>query len=170
MQIASLLLLALMIASPTVRWSVPVIGRLYRRDLQGSVLRNLGLLVDVEVPLPAAFDFLAVAPEIPRPMRRRLAKAAQSSRRGDALAEVLAQNGLMPRSHAPLVATAERTQSLVWTLRELGDQLSQRALRFVRRLAILLGPLILLILGAVVGFTAIALFVPLVQMLAEMSQ
>src|SRR5204862_8299845 len=51
---AAMLLASVLIASPAVRWYVPLLGRLYRWEVQGLVLRMLGALVEVGRPAPEA--------------------------------------------------------------------------------------------------------------------
>ncbi|CAN5130603.1 type II secretion system F family protein [soil metagenome] len=169
LKLAALLAFIQFFLSPTFRWRMPLLGRYYRADVQGRVLRSLGLLFEAEAPAKDALDFLADSEELPGVVRRKLGKAADQSAAGEPLATVLVNNDLLPKSMAPLIIAAEKTQTLPWALRELGEHLSLRALRTVRRATLILSPLVLVVLGVGVGFTCVALFLPLVQLLIGLS-
>lgn len=158
-----------LIASPGFRWRFPVIGRLYGWDLQSLVLRSLGLLVEMGQPAPKALDLLQEVGDLPRPVKRQLAKARRMVEAGEPLATALRGSGLLPRSMAPLVQTAERTRTLGWALGELSELLSGKALRVARRLSMLAAPLMVIMVGGVVAIVVIGIFLPLITMIEALS-
>jgi hypothetical protein len=103
--------IAAIIASPTVRWYLPLLGRLYRWDVQGQVLRALGRLLGAEMTAPQSLRLLVEAAELPPVVQRRLAGAAAAVERGDDLDDALRGAGLLPESMAPLVRAAARARS-----------------------------------------------------------
>jgi type II secretory pathway component PulF len=162
-------LVALIIASPLVRWRLPLIGRAYRWEVQGLILRMLGALVAAGRPLPESLARLVDAADFPPVVRRRIYSARQAIERGDSLADSLYRVGLLPSSMAPLVRAAQRAHTLPWALTELGEVLSGRATRVVRRVSLILSPALVIVVGTIVGFIVLAMFLPLIQLLTRLS-
>jgi type II secretory pathway component PulF len=162
--------LAAVAFSPTLRWHAPGFGALYRWGVQADVLRTLGRLLAVGRTVPAALAFLAASDDLPAVARRGARAAAARVDRGEPLDAALADAGLLPPNAAPLVRSAGRVRNLPWALVELGDHLAGRAVRLVRRLSLVLSPLLVVLVGAVVGFIALAMFLPLIQLLTGLTE
>lgn len=160
----------LLIGNTAVRWYAPVFGRFYRWEVQGQILRALGILLSIGKTVPAALEFLIRSPEMPRVVRSRLESARDAVEAGQPLGEALYAAGLLPRGMRPLVLASEKAQSLPWALGELGDHLGQRAFKFVRRASLLVSPFLLLVVGLVVGFVAFAMFVPMIKLMEGLAQ
>ena len=88
---------------------------------------------------------------------------------GEHLPDSLRRSGLLPRHMLPLVQAAERAQNLPWALTELGDFLADGAVGRMRRLSQLLFPVSVVAIGLLVGFTALAIFSPVVEVMTELS-
>jgi type II secretory pathway component PulF len=161
--------IATVIANPTVRWYTPIVGRLYRWGMQAEILRALGRLLAVGQTVPQALGFLTDAAVLPLVVRRRLDVATAIVERGEPLADALGGAGLLPTSMAPLVRSAEKVRTLPWALGELGGHLADRAFRLVRWVSVVVAPLMVVAIGAVVGFVDIAMFLPLIQLLTRLS-
>jgi type IV pilus assembly protein PilC len=161
---------AAVLGNPTVRWYTPFLGRLYRWEVQAQVLRTIGRLLTAGRTVPQALAFLADSADLPQVVRRRLATAMTHTQRGDPLDAALERAGLLPPPMAPLVRSAERVRTLPWALGELGDHLAGRAFRLVRRVSLIVAPLLVAALGAVVGFVALAMFLPLIHLLTRLSE
>lgn len=162
-------LVAIVVFSPSVRWYLPIVGRLFRWEAQGLVLRMLGTLFEVGRPAPEALGLLAGAPDLPRVVRRRLEKAQIRVAHGERLADALRATGLMPATMAPLVIAAEHANALPFALSELGDLLAGKAVRLARRTSLVIAPLLIVAIGLLVGVIVVGLFSPLVELLARMS-
>jgi type II secretory pathway component PulF len=54
-------------------------------------------------------------------------------------------------------------------LRELGEMLAGRATRVVRRISLIVAPALVLLVGAVVAFIVLAMFMPLIDLITRMS-
>jgi type IV pilus assembly protein PilC len=138
--------------------------------VQAEVLRTLGRLLAVGRTVPEALGFLAAAADLPAVARRRLRATAAAVGRGEPLDASLADAGLLPPSMAPLVRSAGRVRNLPWALVELGDHLAGRAFRVVRRLSLVVSPILVALVGAVVGFIAVAMFLPLIQLITSLTE
>jgi len=165
-----LIAVAVVIANPTVRWRTPVLGRLYGWGVQAQVLRALGRLLAAGRTVPQALGFLGATDDFPAVVRRRLATATAGVERGDPLAAALGRAGLLPAAMGPLVVSAEKVRTLPWALGELGDHLSGRAFRLVRRVSLVASPLMVVAVGGVVGFVAVGMFMPLITLLTRLGE
>lgn len=157
-----------LMSSSTIRWYMPFVGRLYRWEAQGLVLRLLGSLLEVGQTVPAALELLAEG-DMPFVVRRCLGQAQASVERGEALADALRDAGLLPRSMVSLVAAAERARTLPWALAELGGHLAGRAVSTARRVSYVVGPLLIVAVSLVVAFIVLGMFMPLIDLLGRMS-
>ena len=94
-------------------------------------------------------------------LREALANARQALLRGDTLAQGLKPaRGFNPLL-ARLIAVGESSGSLEDSLREVDRFVSARLAVVVKRLAALVEPVVVVVVGGVVGFVYIAFFVAL---------
>lgn len=166
--LAALALLSLLIGSVTARWYCPGLGRLYRRHIQGQVLRLLGLLLDAGKTVPEALGLLADSGYFAGIVRHRLQAARGRVEQGEPLAASLRRSGLVPATIVPLVQAAEGIRNLPWALAELGEHLGNRTLRAVGRISLFVSPVTVLAVGIVVGCMVIGMFLPLVELIERL--
>lgn len=167
---AGLVLVSVLVVSSTARWYCPVIGRLYRRHVQGQVLRLLGLLLEAGKTVPEALNLLAEAGYFAGVVRKRLRGVQQRIEQGEPLAASLRNRGLLPAAVAPVIQAAEGIRNLPWALLEIGDHLANRTVRALQRFSLLLSPISVLAIGTMVGLSVIAMFLPLVELLTRMTE
>jgi type IV pilus assembly protein PilC len=158
-----------LIVSSTVRWYFPVVARLYRKHVQGLVLRMLAVLLEANQPVPDALALLADSGYFPSVARRRLRVVRRRVEQGEPLADSLRRGRLLPKAMVPLVQAAERMRNLPWALAELGENLAQRTVQLMRRISLVVFPLIVAVIGLLVGFIVIGMFIPLVDLIWRLS-
>jgi type II secretory pathway component PulF len=168
--LAIIITAALLYSSGSVCWYVPVFGRLYRMRVQSRILSMLAILLDAGKTLPEALNILAASGYVPIVVRRRLDAVRLAIEQGQPLPAKLLDQGLLPRSMAPLLQAAERSRSLIWVLGEMGVALSNRMLRISQRIMLTLFPLVIFAAGAVVGVFAIAMFLPLIELMTRLTE
>jgi type II secretory pathway component PulF len=161
-------LVALLIVSSTARWYFPGVARLYRKHVQGLVLKMLAVLLEVNKPVPEALALLADSGSLASVARRRLRVARRRVEQGEPLADSLRRARLLPRAMVPLVQTAERVRNLPWALAELGENLGQSTVRLMQRISLVVFPLIVVVIGCLVGFIVIAMFLLLVDLIGRL--
>jgi type II secretory pathway component PulF len=159
-----------LVVSPGLRWSMPFLGWLFRDELRGRTLRMLGALLESGRPAPEALAVLADANDLPGVVRRALASARAATLRGESLGDALHSAGLVTGAMVPLVRAAERARTLPWTLTELGDYMSTRALRFLRRGSMLVAPLLVVGVGTLVCVVVLGMFMPLIQLIGRLAE
>lgn len=160
--------ISVVVANPTVRWQSPVIGQIYRSIVQASILRALGRLFAVGRTAPEALMILCDSGDLPTVAESCIDSVEEAVQRGRPLDEALQQAELLPAAMAPLVRAAGRTRTMPWALSELGDLLANRSFARMRRLSLIVGPLMILAIGILVAFIALALFLPLLKLISSL--
>jgi type IV pilus assembly protein PilC len=166
---AGILAIALLCSSH-VRWHLPGIGRISRMAAQGRLLRTLAVLIETGKPVPQAMVLLSDSGAFEPAAAWRLDAARGAVLRGEPLADSLRSQGLLRPTMAPLVQAAERVHNLPWALAELGEFLFTQLVRLLRRMSLFAFTASVLAVGGLVGFIVIALFMPLVELLASLSR
>jgi len=164
------LLVVLLILSSTLRWYCPVVGRFYRRSIQSRVLHLLAVVLEAGKTVPQAFELLAKTEYFSGVVRDRLEHVGLRVEQGEPLADSMRRGQLLSPAMVPLVRAAETVRNLPWVLRELGDTLNNNLIRRIRRISVTLAPLILIVIGGLVGFMVVGMFLPLIEMITSLSQ
>ncbi len=164
------ILTCLLFLSSTLRWYMPVFGRLYRRHVQGRLLQMLGVLLNAGTPAPAAIGLLADSGYFAAVVRRRLRRAEERLQQGEPLAESLRRAGVLPAALTPVVSAAQRMHNVPWVLAELGETLIDRTIRSMRRLSQFISPVCVVALGSVVAFVVLGMFMPLITIMTKLAE
>jgi type II secretory pathway component PulF len=165
-----ILLLVLLLVSPSFRWYFPVVGRLYAWYVRSQVLQALAFLLQLGQPAPEALGVLAESGGLVRGARRRLLAVRRRVERGEPLADSLRWGKLLTPAMVPLLRSAERNGNLPWALAELADVLAQRLARRVHRLGLVFFPVPVVGVGVLVGVIAVGLFMPLISLMQGLAQ
>jgi type II secretory pathway component PulF len=142
---------------------VPVLGPLVRSAALNRFARTLSILLKSGVSLlpslkivEATVGNLVIAGQI--------AQVAEETRGGDSLAAPLRKLGLFPRSAVQMISAGEESGKLDEMLGKVA-QIEERHLRArTKTLVSLLAPILILIVGGVVGFMVIAILLPIFRM------
>jgi type IV pilus assembly protein PilC len=164
-----LLLMVLPIYSPTIRWYYPLLGRVYRLNVQSQVLKMLGVLLEAGKPASQSIRVLVESGALPWVAERRLERAEAHIDQGQSLADALRRVGLLSVQVSPLIAAAQRANNLPWAMTELGTTLASRATWLARRLSLGLFSVAVISISVLVGLFVIAMFLPLIKLILELS-
>jgi len=137
----------------------PLVGRILRLGAVGTFANNMALLLASGVRVTDALR--TVEPLLPlQPLRAAVLRAHDRVLHGSGLAEAFAEDdrtfGPMLRS---MVAVGERSGTLDEVLRQVADFHDKRLAVLIQRLGTILEPVIVVLVGAVVGFIYLAFFV-----------
>jgi type II secretory pathway component PulF len=147
---------------------LPVVWRLFKRYDGALVMRGLALAVRRQVPIHHALQLLVDA----YPIRRvglLLAGVTAKSQKGSSWQTSLAATGLISRADAAVLAAAERADNLPWALEEMADSAIRRQAYRLQLALHCLYPVAVFVLGSVVAFFVIGLFLPLVSLIQGLS-
>jgi type IV pilus assembly protein PilC len=137
-------------------FKLPVLGDLLRNAVLERFCRVFSSMVAAGVPLP---DAMAVTAESTNNVfyRRGIAAARQRMIRGEGLAQPLSDTGLFPAAARQMFRVGESTGTL-------DDQLETAAIYFereldykIKRFTNLFEPAVIMAMGVIVGFVAVAL-------------
>ena len=151
-------------------WSSPVprLVSAFPRMAVGGVLRNLGLCVDAGKPLPQAIE-AASDYQFSRRLHLQLESVRDAMRAGADCWESLCEEGLINRKELALLKSAERAGNLGWALKSVGKEVDACWRRRILRLVQLLKPAALLVVGLVVMFVTVAMFMPLIKLIRDLA-
>jgi general secretion pathway protein F len=139
---------------------LPLIGRLTRAANTARATRTLALLAESAVPLLDALGIAAqVVPNLP--MREAMRRAAFKVREGSAFSRALGESGLFPPVALRLIASGERSGELPRMLGEAAGQQQRELDRWLAALTAVLGPGVILLVGAMVLFIVLAILLPI---------
>lgn len=139
---------------------LPLVGRLVRAANTARATRTLALLAGSAVPLLDALGIAAqVVPNLP--MREALRRAAFKVREGTAFSRALGESGQFPPVALRLIASGERSGELPRMLEEAAAQQQRELDRWLTALTSVLGPAVILAVGAMVLFIVLAILLPI---------
>jgi general secretion pathway protein F len=139
---------------------LPLVGRLARAANTAHATRTLALLAGSAVPLLEALGIAAqVVPNLP--MREALKRAAFKVREGSAFSRALGESGQFPPVALRLIASGERSGELPRMLGEAAAQQQRELDRWLTALTAVLGPAVILGVGAMVLFIVLAILLPI---------
>ncbi|MDP6469159.1 MAG: type II secretion system F family protein [Pirellulaceae bacterium] len=146
----------------------PVANWLTRRYDGALVMRTLGLAAQEQRPFSNVIAILArLYPK--RSVRGSLDEAGRRINRGEPWTESLQRTGIIREADGTVLEAAERTGNIAWALEEMADSGMRRWVFRLRIVLNVLFPILVLVLGLIVAFLVIGLFVPLTSLIEGMS-
>jgi len=152
------------------RWrlSWPIVGRLFKAAALARFSRTLGTLHRAGVSLLRALDIVRNTVGN-RYIAGRIDNVAEETKGGDSLAIPIRRLELFPATMIQMISVGEETGRLDEMLLKVA-QIQEKEMRaHARALISLLGPLLIVAVGALVGFIVIALLLPIFQISQGMS-
>jgi type II secretory pathway component PulF len=146
---------------------LPGIWRLFKRYDGALVMRGLALAVRTNLSLVQALHLLAGTYPI-KHVAWRLAFVTERVQQGANWQASLASTGLISRADAAVLTAAERADNLAWALEEMAACIRRQAYRLQLTLHCFY-PVAVLVLGMVVAFFVIGLFLPLLALIQGLS-
>lgn len=135
---------------------IPVIGTLIHTAIIERFCRLLASMTVAGVALPEAIA-VTTAATANTVFRRGLTEARGAMLRGEGLAGPLASTGLFPGAAKQMFAVGESTGNMDEQLRAAADYLDRELDYKIKRFTTLIEPAVIIAVGAIVGFVAIAL-------------
>ena len=145
-----------------------VFGGWFIRWYTTDVMRAVAQSVEQKIPLDQALNSIAKHPG-PIRLRDRLAWAVESLQAGSPNWQTLQAAGLLKHSETLVLETAEQTGNLPWALETLATNLERRSAFRVSAFMEFVRPILLIGMSVIVGFVAIAMFLPLIKLLNDLS-
>ncbi len=139
---------------------MPLFGPINRNVVMTRFSRTLGTLTNSGVPILQALDVVAKA--VDNVVISQAVSAVRASiREGETIAGPLQASGMFPPMVVQMVSVGERTGALDTMLAKVADFYDTEVEYAVAGLTSILEPVLIMVLGGVVGFIVIAFYLPL---------
>ncbi|MBL8060277.1 MAG: type II secretion system F family protein [Chthonomonas sp.] len=147
---------------------VPVFGKLHHMICMARFSRTMGTLLTSGVPILQAMETVAgtVGNTI---MSDAVLEARARIREGDRIGDPLEQSRLFPPMVIHMIGVGEESGSLDFMLQKIADFYEDEVEARVASLTAALEPIMILVLGFIVGFIVIAMFLPLIKVIETLS-
>lgn len=144
---------------------LPLVGPILKSINLARFSRNLGTLLSSGVPISRSLQVTANTLDS-LPFSDSLLKAMKNLEKGQLLSKSLEKisTDLYPIIVTRMVAVGEKTGKLEETLIYLGDFYEDEIDQFSKNLSTILEPVLLVIIGLVVGFVAMAIISPIYEL------
>ena len=146
---------------------LPVVGAVFRSSALGRFARTLGTLVRAGISLLPALKIVenTIGNRI---LAEQIARVAEETRGGDSLAGPLRKLGIFPRTVVQMIEVGEETGKLPEMLLKVAD-IEERQMRAHTKVLIsFLAPVMILVVGGLIGFMVIAILLPIFKMSSAM--
>lgn len=147
----------------TLKLRIPLVGPVFRAAALGRFARTLGTLTKAGVSLLPALKIVenTIGNRI---LAEQIARVAEETRGGDSLAGPLRKLGIFPRTVVQMIDVGEETGKLDEMLLKVAE-IEERQMRARTKVLIsLLAPVLILVVGALIGFMVIAILLPIFKM------
>jgi type IV pilus assembly protein PilC len=147
---------------------IPVMGTIAEKSTVARTMRTLGTLVQSGVPI---LESLNIVKETAgnAVFERAFQRIYESIREGETIAQPLREARIVDDIVVNMIDVGEETGDLDTMLNKIADNYDEEVEVAVEALVSLLEPIMIVILGGIVGFIVIALFLPLITLISKLS-
>jgi type IV pilus assembly protein PilC len=143
-----------------LKLKLPVFGKLFQKVALSRFSRNLGTMLRSGVPILQSLDIVS-ATTANIVLERALHDVQESVRRGESLAGPLAEHWVFPPMVVQMLAVGEETGAMDTMLEKIAQFYDQEVEATTEALTSLIEPLMIAVLGGIIGSMIIALYMPI---------
>ncbi|MFO0956952.1 MAG: type II secretion system F family protein [Isosphaeraceae bacterium] len=147
---------------------IPVMGDIGEKSTVARTMRTLATLVQSGVPILESLNIVrdtagnAV-------FERAFSRIYDSIREGETIAQPLREARIVDDIVVNMIDVGEETGELDTMLHKIATNYDEEVEALVESLVSLLEPIMIVVLGGIIGFIVIALFLPLIQLISKLS-
>jgi type IV pilus assembly protein PilC len=143
-----------------IRINAPLLGGMYRKAYLSRSLRTMAAMVNAGVSM---LDGLAITAEVAGNhfYAKIWTDVADRVREGSTLSEQLMKSTLIPRTVTQMVSAGERTGKLATVMNRAATFCEDDLRVAVKTLTQMIEPIMIIIMGAIIGGIAMALLLPI---------
>jgi len=143
--------------------SIPVLKNLFRSLYITRSLQTMGQLINAGVPM---LDTLRITGDISgnKLFEGMWRKVHGSVKQGRKIAEPLQSSALLPKSVVQMIAAGEESGKLGEVLDEISIYYGQQLKDHIKMVTGMIEPIMIILMGSVVGFIAMAIILPIFKM------
>lgn len=145
-----------------LKLSLPMFGKLNLLLATARFTRTLGTLLRSGVPLLAALEIVQNLMGN-RVLKQVLEDTIIAVREGESLAQPLLRSGVFPKMVSQMAAVGEKSGELEEMLFKVADAYEHQVDSTINALLSLLEPVMILLMGTVVGFIVLAILLPIFE-------
>jgi type IV pilus assembly protein PilC len=147
---------------------IPLMGQILQKTIVARTMRTLGTLISSGVPI---LEALAIARDTAgnAVFHKAFDNIILAIREGEPIAVPLKESRIVDDMVVNMVDVGEETGALDVMMYKVADVYDEEVSVLVEGLINMLEPLMVVVLGLIVGFIVIALFMPLVKLLNDLS-
>jgi len=142
---------------------LPIFGPLLRKVAVAKFTRTFGTLVKSGVPILQALETVAKTSGN-RIIEKAVLAAREAIREGERISEPLKESGVFPPMVTQMVSVGEETGNLDAMLGKIAEFYEQEVDAAVAGLTSLIEPVVIVIMGVIIGAIAVAMYMPMFQM------
>ncbi len=142
---------------------VPVFGMLLRKVAVAKFTRTLATLIKSGVPILQALETVAKTAGN-KVIEIAVMTSRESVKEGERIATPLRKSGVFPPMVIQMIAIGEETGNLDAMLGKIADFYDQEVDAAVKGLTSMIEPIIIVLMGLVIGFIVIAMFLPMFEL------
>jgi type IV pilus assembly protein PilC len=143
-----------------LKLKLPVFGNLFQKVALSRFSRNLGTMLKSGVPILQSLDIVA-STTANVVLERAVRDVQDSVRRGESLAGPLAEHSVFPPMVVQMLAVGEDTGAMDTMLEKIAEFYDQEVEATTEALTSLIEPLMIAVLGGIIGSMIIALYMPI---------
>jgi type IV pilus assembly protein PilC len=152
----------------TVMLKIPLIGVLLRKIAVARFTRTLGTLISSGVPILEGLDITARTAGN-AVVERALQHVRKQLEAGRTLAEPLKETNVFPGMVTQMIGVGEQTGAMDAMLQKIADFYEDEVDASVKDLLTALEPIMIVVLGCVVGGVVISMYLPLFSLIGKLS-
>ena len=157
---------AYMVDAATLR--VPVFGQLARKVALARFSRTFATLIRSGVPIMGTLDIVADTSGN-RVVSTAVRNSRESVRNGNMLSEPLSESKVFPPMVVRMIAIGERSGALEQLLEKIAEFYDSQVKATIKSLTSLIEPLLICVMGGVVGLVILSVFLPILNIIGELS-
>jgi type IV pilus assembly protein PilC len=148
---------------------VPIIGPLVRKVALARFSRTFATLIRSGVPIMATLDIVADTAGN-SVVAKTVLDSRESVRGGNQLSEPLARSKVFPPMVVRMISIGERTGSLEVLLEKIAEFYDQQVKSAVKSLTSLIEPILISVMGVIVGGVVLSVFLPILEVVGKLGQ
>ncbi|MEE9394770.1 MAG: type II secretion system F family protein [Planctomycetota bacterium] len=147
----------------SLKLKIPLFGLLIRKTQVSRFARTLGTLSSSGVPLLESLDIVR-GTSTNEVVKRTVEQVKNSVSEGESIAQPLGESGVFDDMVVNMVDVGEETGELDRMLLKVADRYDDEVDSTVGAMLSILEPLLIIVMGVVVGFIVLSLFLPLLEL------
>ena len=148
---------------------MPIFGPLFSKVAISRFSRTFSTLIQSGVPILSALEIVSETSGN-RIVSKAISTASDSVRQGETLGEPLAASGVFPPMVTRMISVGEKTGALESLLEKIADFYDQQVKTTVEALTSLIEPLMISVMGVLVGGMVLAIFLPIFKMVGSLGR